>query len=92
MSSLIGSLLRPGSEGLPGSRARAEESTDIIVTILMLAERAAGHGTVPGPRCCMGFGMFRANFGTYSLLIADLGVYYAVMEVFVLSTTYYEFK
>ena len=72
------------STGLPGSRARAEESTDIVVTIsmLLLTERAVGPGAMPDPAYCLGFSLFRANFATYSLIIAYLCVHYASMEAF----------
>ena len=77
------------STGLP-LRPRAQicqapvqpKKVEIVVTILMLTGRSVRSGTVPGPACFMGFGLFRANFGTYSLLIAYPCVHNATMEVF----------
>ena len=48
----------------------------------MLTGRAAAPGAVPSPACCMGFGLFRANFCDMLIFIAYLCVHYGPMEVF----------
>ena len=48
----------------------------------MLTGRAAAPGAVPSPACCMGVGLFRANFVTSSFFIAHICVHYAPTEVF----------
>ena len=61
--------------------AKELKKVDIVVKILTLTGPAAGPGAVPGPTCCMGFGLFRANFVTCSFCIAYLCVHCVSMKV-----------
>ena len=81
MSSPTGLLLRSRAQACP-TPVQEPKKVDIVVTILMVTGRAAGSGAVPGPAYFMGFGLFRSNFGTYSLLITYPCVHYATIEVF----------
>ena len=62
--------------------AQELKKVGIVVTVLMLTGPTAGPGAVPSPACCMGFGLYRANFVTCSFFIAYLCVHHATMEVF----------